>query len=74
VWASHLNAWRITLTPSALLDADVILMIVAGAKKAGAVRHARDAPLDLARFPAQLLREAGERVGWMIDRAASSDG
>jgi 6-phosphogluconolactonase/glucosamine-6-phosphate isomerase/deaminase len=52
----------------------VILMIVAGTKKAGAVRHARDAPLDLARFPAQLLREAGERVGWMIDRAASSDG
>jgi 6-phosphogluconolactonase len=74
VWASRLNAWRITLTPSALLDADVILMIVAGTKKAGAVRRARDAPLGLARFPAQLLRQAGERVEWMIDRAASSDG
>ena len=70
-WASHLNAWRITLTPTALVDADVILMIVAGTKKAGAVRHAREAPLDLARYPAQLLREAGKRVEWLIDRAAN---
>src|SRR5688572_21606184 len=34
IWAPHLDAWRITLTPQALLDAQAIVMIVAGEKKA----------------------------------------
>lgn len=71
VWASHLNAWRITLTPAALLDADAILMSVAGAKKMNAVRHALHAPLDVPQYPAHLLREAGERVEWFVDSAAA---
>jgi 6-phosphogluconolactonase len=71
VWAAHLNAWRVTLTPAALLDADAILMIVAGAKKAGAVRLALHAPFDVARYPAHLLRDAGERVEWIVDSAAN---
>ena len=72
VWAAHLNAWRITLTPDAILDARAIVMIVAGAKKADAVHAAVDAPRDVARWPAQLLREADDRVEWIIDRAAAS--
>jgi 6-phosphogluconolactonase len=71
VWASHLNAWRITLTPAALLDADAILMMVAGARKGDAVRQALHAPRDVTRYPAHLLREAGERVEWVIDGAAN---
>ncbi len=72
VWAPHLNAWRITLTPSAILDARAIVMIVAGAAKAEAVRAAIEAPEDVARYPAQLVRRAGDRVTWLIDRAAAS--
>ena len=73
VWAPHLNAWRITLTPAAILDARAIVMVVAGASKADAVAAALDQPLDVARYPAQLLRQAGDRVEWIIDLAAARD-
>lgn len=70
VWAAHLDSWRITLTPPAILDSDAIVMVVAGAAKANAVAAALDAPLDVQRYPAQILREAGLRVEWIIDSAA----
>ena len=72
VRAEHLGAWRISLTPRALLDARAIVMVVSGAKKAGAVHAAIDGPLDVSRYPAQLLRQAGDRVEWILDEAAAS--
>jgi 6-phosphogluconolactonase len=71
IWAPHLNARRITLTPAALVDARAIVIVVAGGKKADAVHAALEAPLDISRHPAQLLREAGDRVIWHLDRAAA---
>jgi 6-phosphogluconolactonase len=72
VWAEHLGAWRITLTPAAILDARQIVMVVSGRQKADAVRAAVGDPGDVRRTPAQLLRAAGERVEWILDRAAAS--
>jgi 6-phosphogluconolactonase len=72
VWAGHLNAWRITLTPTAILDSRSIVMLVSGDKKAAAVHAALEAPLDIARWPAQLLREADHRVEWIVDHTAAS--
>lgn len=72
IWAPHLNAWRITLTPVALLDSDAIVVMTSGAGKADAVREALREPEQLPRFPAQLLRAAGERVEWWIDREAAA--
>jgi len=71
VWVNHLHSWRITLTPSALLDARAILVLVSGEHKAAAVRAALDGPEDVSRWPAQLLRAAGDRVEWLIDSAAA---
>jgi len=71
VWAAHLNAWRITLTPQELLDARAILVIVSGENKAAAARAALDGPVDEVRWPAQLLRAAGDRVEWIMDAAAA---
>jgi 6-phosphogluconolactonase len=70
-WAPHLNTYRITLTPPALLDARRILMLVAGRTKASAVKRALEAPTDVQRCPAHLLRGAADRVEWLIDRAAA---
>ena len=67
VWAKHLGAWRITLTPRALLDSHTTLVLTSGAEKAGAVREALTSPDDLSRYPAQLVRHAE----WLIDRAAA---
>lgn len=72
IWAPHLATWRITLTPETILDSRAIVVLVAGAGKADAVRAALHEPLDVKKYPAQLLRTAGERVEWFIDRAAAA--
>jgi len=72
VWAPQLTVWRITLTPEAVLDSRAIIVLVAGAHKAAAVNAAVDGPLDVKAYPAQLLRQADQRVTWLLDRAAAS--
>ena len=72
VWAPHLNAWRITLTPAAIHDSRAIAVLVAGARKANAVHAALEAPLDVERTPAQLLREVDDVVEWLLDPSAAS--
>lgn len=66
------GASRITLTPAAVLDAHQILVLVAGEEKAEAVRAALEGARDEQRWPTQLLRRAGSRVEWIVDRAAAS--
>jgi 6-phosphogluconolactonase/glucosamine-6-phosphate isomerase/deaminase len=63
---------RITLTPRALLDARAILVIVVGKAKAAAVHAALEAPEDVARWPVHLLRLAGDRVEWIVDRSTAT--
>jgi 6-phosphogluconolactonase len=72
VRAPHLNVWRITLTPETIVDSCAIVVLVAGANKAAAVHAALEAPLDVKTYPAHLLRAAGDRVEWFVDRAAAS--
>jgi 6-phosphogluconolactonase len=72
LFVPELNAWRITMTPAALLDAEAIIMIAGAASKADAIAAALEGPLDVPRYPAQLLREAGDRVEWIIDAAAAA--
>ena len=69
VWAPHLETWRITLTPAAILHSRQIVMVVSGTSKAEAVRAALELEEDVRRWPAQLLR--GAPVDWLIDRAAA---
>ena len=61
---------RVTLTPATLLDARRILVMVSGRDKGDAVRAAFSEPEDVTRWPAQLLRRAGDRVEWLMDSAA----
>ena len=62
---------RITLTPAAILNSRSIVVLAAGENKAAAVAAAIDGPLDVVRFPGQLLRQAGERVEWILDTDAA---
>jgi 6-phosphogluconolactonase len=71
VWVERLGVWRITMTPAALLDSHAIAVVVSGESKADAVRAAVDLPVDVQRYPAQLLRAAADRVEWLIDAAAA---
>ena len=72
VWAAHLGVWRITLTPETILDSQTMVVLVAGANKAEAVRATLTGPLDVTTYPAQLLRSGDDRVEWFLDRAAAS--
>ena len=61
----------ITMGIKTILSARSILMLATGDAKAEAVRQALLEPMT-ARLPASLLRSAGERVTWIVDRAAAS--
>jgi 6-phosphogluconolactonase len=71
VWAPHLQAWRITLTPAAILDSRSFVVVVAGPGKADAVVRRSRAEQSIV-TAAQLLRRAQDRVDWIIDRAAAA--
>jgi 6-phosphogluconolactonase/glucosamine-6-phosphate isomerase/deaminase len=62
------------MTRPALLDSAAIVMIAADASKADAIAAAIEGPLDVLRYPAQLLRdvEPGDRVEWIIDSGAAA--
>src|SRR4051812_31389586 len=47
VFAPHLGAWRITVTPPVILRSRAIVLLVSGVNKAAAVAAAIDAPLDI---------------------------
>jgi 6-phosphogluconolactonase/glucosamine-6-phosphate isomerase/deaminase len=60
------------MTPPAILDSVAILVIANGSSKADAIAATLEGSLDIARYPAQLLRAAGHRAEWIIDSAASA--
>ena len=72
VYVPEISQWRITMTPPALLDSAAIIVIADGSSKADAISAALEGALDVVRYPAQLLRAAGECVEWIIDSAASA--
>ena len=68
----ELSQWRITMTPAALLDSAYIIVIASGESKADAIEAAIERPRVPQRYPAQLLRGAGDCVEWIIDSAAAA--
>jgi 6-phosphogluconolactonase len=72
VYVPEISQWRVTMTPAALLDSVAIVVIANGSSKADAIAAALEGALDVARYPAQLLRAAGDRVEWIMDSAASA--
>lgn len=71
IWVPSLNQWRITLTPPALLGSSALIVLAEGSTKARAIAAAIEGEVDVRRYPAQLLREAGDRVEWIVDAAAA---
>ena len=67
-WAPGPEAWRMTLTFPVLDSAREVLFVVTGADKADALTRIRDGSSDL---PAS--RVAGDRVEWIVDRAAAGE-
>ena len=64
---------RVTLTMPILTAASRLFVLVSGASKAAALRHALDPASAPSRYPAAALQSAGGRVTWWTDRAAAPE-
>jgi 6-phosphogluconolactonase len=62
---------RVSLTVPALNNAQRILFVVGGERKAQAVKNVIEGPSDPDKFPAQLIRPEHGEVLWLLDRAAA---
>ncbi len=62
---------RITLTPSVLLAARRIILMVRGPGKADIVKQVLEGGLPSEIIPARFLDQAGDRVTWFLDSAAA---
>ncbi len=72
VWVGKVAQWRTTLLPGVLLNAQHVLMLLAGADKAPALRDVFESPYDPLQLPAQLFTRDEPRVEWFLDNAAAS--
>jgi 6-phosphogluconolactonase len=72
-YVDKFGTWRITVTPPVIQAAKTILILASGAEKAQAVRDIMMAPLDVAEYPAQILRNHSGRVIWLLDKSAASE-
>lgn len=71
-YIEELNAYRITMTPAALKNSLNIAFLVYGKNKAQAVYNILKAPVDIDRYPAQVINEKTAAVNWFLDKAAAS--
>jgi 6-phosphogluconolactonase len=67
-YIDKLGSWRFSLTLPVLNNAEHILLLVSGNKKADIIRHVMHGPGDAMPLPVELLER--ERLEWFIDRAA----
>jgi 6-phosphogluconolactonase len=66
-----LNAWRITLTVSFINRAATVLVMAAGAGKAGIVQRILEGPPDPEELPIQLIQPASGKLLWLLDAQAA---
>lgn len=70
-WVQKLHTHRITLTAGVLCGAAEILFLVAGGDKATALRDVLHGPYHPDQWPAQIFRNCGGHVTWLVDQLAA---
>jgi 6-phosphogluconolactonase len=70
-YVAKFSSYRISLTPRVLTSARAVVVATEGEAKAEALAAVLDGPYDPLRLPIQILRGAGERLSWLVDRAAA---
>jgi 6-phosphogluconolactonase len=63
---------RVSLTMPVLNNAERIMFLVTGEKKAAAVRNVLQGAADPEQYPAQLVKPRSDQIVWLIDGAAAS--
>lgn len=69
-WVQKLNSWRITLTRPVLNEAALVLLMISGPDKAGALTEVMgDGSPDV--YPVKYVKATRGELIWIIDRAAA---
>jgi 6-phosphogluconolactonase len=66
------DSFRITMTVPVLNNADLILFLVSGAEKAGALKAVLEGDAAPDRYPARLIQPSRGALIWFLDRSAAS--
>jgi 6-phosphogluconolactonase len=65
------KSWRITMTAPFINQAELILVLTAGADKAARLAEVLEGPEDPARLPIQLIKPTRGKIVWIMDVAAA---
>ena len=71
VSAAGQDLQRVTLTPSLINQAAMVVFLVAGGGKAGVLREVLHGPREPGRLPAQLIQPHSGELRWLTDLAAA---
>ena len=66
-----LDAWRITLTPLIINQAEHVIFMVSGQNKALALKHVLKGPYKPKNLPAQVIQPKSGSLTWMVDQQAA---
>lgn len=66
------KGWRLTITPSGLKAAGLIVVMVLGEGKAETLHRVLAGPFDPVNVPAQLFKSCSEKVVWLVDESAAA--
>jgi 6-phosphogluconolactonase len=70
-WVEKFESYRITMTAPVFNNADCVIFMVSGEKKAETLQAVLQGEKQPYHFPAQLIQPAHGRLLWIIDRAAA---
>lgn len=71
VYVEDLEMDRITFTAPFINQANQVVFLVSGADKAQVLENVLEGPYQPSELPAQLIRPAGTKPIWLVDKAAS---
>ena len=71
-WVGRLYTERITLTASAVNQANRVIFLVTRADKAPALKAVLEGPYEPEQLPAQLIQPAHGKMLWLVDKAAGA--
>jgi 6-phosphogluconolactonase len=63
---------RVSLTMPVINNAERIMFLISGEKKAAAVKNVLQGPPDPEQYPAKLVKSHANEIVWLVDKAAAS--
>jgi 6-phosphogluconolactonase len=66
------KSWRLTITPSGLRAAGMVVVLVLGSRKADALHRILSGPYDPVANPAQIVKTCSQNVVWLVDDEAAA--